>query len=441
MTGFNILKADNPAISIDADASISGAAIHLFLPPGTPRTSLKASFSVSDKASVTVNGITQTSSATAVDFSGPVTYVVTAEDGSQQSYSVNLTTDISTVDQVVNTIMTNYNIPGLSLAITKNEKLVYVKSYGKADVENNQAAANNNLYRLASVSKQLTSIAIMKLLDQGKIHTSDKVFGAGAILGTDFGTPPYSPHITDITVDELLHHTSGGWPNDGTDPMFTNPTMTARQLIGWVLDNRPLDNVPGTAYAYSNFGYCVLGRVIEKITGVSYQQAVQSLVLQPSGISDMTIAGNTLADRITNEVKYYGQGGENPYIYNISRMDAHGGWLATATDMARVIVHVDGFPSKTDIISSNAISLMTAGSVPNPNYACGWSVNSANNWWHLGSLPGTATEDARTVSQGNFNFVILTNTRSLNTNFAADLDNIFWSAQSSTSVWPGYDLF
>jgi D-alanyl-D-alanine carboxypeptidase len=68
-------------------------------------------------------------------------------------------------------------------------------------------------------------------------------------------------------------------------------------------------------------------------------------------------------------------------------------------------------------------------------------VNNVNNWWHQGSLPGTASEQARTVSQGKFNFVILTNTRSLNTNFSINLDNLFWAALGQTPNWPTYDLF
>jgi CubicO group peptidase (beta-lactamase class C family) len=366
-------------------------------------------------------------------------YEVIAEDGSKKDFTVTLITDIAAIDQVVASFMTTYNVPGLSLAITKDENLVYTKSYGKAD--DTQAATNANLYRLASVSKQLTSIAIMKLLDQGKITLDQKVFGTGNILGTTYGTQPYGTNITNITVGQLLHHTAGGWPNDGTDPMFTNPTMTAAQLITWTLNNRPLSNTPGSAYAYSNFGFCILGRVIEKITGLTYADAVQSLVLQPCGVTDMRISGNTLADRVTNEVKYYGQGGENPYIYNIARMDAHGGWLATATDLARVLVHVDGFSSKADILTANAIAAMITPSAANANYACGWSVNNVNNWWHLGSLPGTATEQARTTSQGKYNFVILTNTRSLAANFAGDMDNLFWTALPNVALWPNYDLF
>lgn len=440
LTAFSILKANN-AVPVDAAATITGTSVTIFLPPGTARTALKPSFTVSAAATVTVNNTAQTSGTTATDFSNPVVYTVKAQDGSTKNYTVTLITDLAGMDQAVTAFMSKYAIPGLSLAITQNENLVYVKAYGKSDVEAGLNAAPHDLYRLASLSKQITSITIMKLLDSGKIHMTDKVFGAGGILGTVYGTQPYGTNITNITVGELLHHTAGGWPNDGSDPMFTNPTLTAGQLISLTLDNRPLLTTPGTTYAYSNFGYCILGRVIEKITGKTYADAVRSMVLQPLGITDMTISGNTLADRITNEVKYYGKSGENPYIYNIARMDSHGGWLATATDLARILVRVDGFPAKPDILSSNAITVMTTASTANQGYACGWSVNSINNWWHQGSLPGSATEQARTVSQGQFNFVILTNTRSLDPNFSGDLDNLFWSGLANTPVWPSYDLF
>ncbi|MBL4676788.1 MAG: serine hydrolase, partial [Mucilaginibacter sp.] len=410
---FAFLKANNSALTADITTTIADNKIAVTLPAGVSLTALKPTFTVSEKAAVLVGANAQTSGVSAVDFTNPVTYTIKAEDASTKDYTVTVTSEVvmslAAVDDQVSTFMARYSIPALSIAITKDEKLVYVKSYGLSDKEQNTKATNQDLYRLASLSKQITSIAIMKLLDQGKINLDAKVFGAGGILGTEYGTQPYKTGITDITVSQLLHHTSGGWANDGNDPMFSNPTMTAQQLITWTLDNRPLSNTPGTKYAYSNFGYCILGRVIEKITGQTYEAAVKSLILQPIGITDMAIAGNTLAERLPNEVKYYGQSGENPYIYNIKRMDAHGGWVATATDLARLLVYIDNFPNRHDILSANAIAKMITVSSANNNYACGWAINGGN-WFHTGSLPGTATEQART--SGGYNFVILTNTRS-----------------------------
>ncbi len=438
ITAFSFLRAEN-AIPVDSQATISGTAIQAFLPPGTDLTGLKAEFAASAKAMVTVGGRPQTSGATANDFTAGATYQVMAEDGSTQNYTVSVVTDIAAFDAVVQAFMTAYAVPAVSIAATYGERLVYLKAYGLQDKEASQTATTASLFRLASVSKPITAVTIIKLVEQGKLHLSDHVFGAGALLGTTYGTQPYGPSITDITVEELLHHTGGGWPNDASDPMFTNPTMTADQLISWTLDNRPLNNVPGTTYAYSNFGYCILGRVIERATGLSYEAAVKNLVLQPLGISDMTIAGNTLADRLPSEVKYYGQGGEDPYNFNIHRMDSHGGWVATARDLATILVHVDGFAGKADLLSTASIATMTTPSTANANYACGWSVNSANNWWHIGSLPGTETEIIR--GSNGWNWVILANTRSLSPNFAGDMDQTLWTALSHLSGVPSYDLF
>jgi D-alanyl-D-alanine carboxypeptidase len=436
---FSFLKPVNQ-IPVDATASINGANITIFLPPGTNVNALKASFTLSGNAVASVSGVTQQSGLTANNFAAPVTYAVTTQNGNTQSYTVTLITDMTAIDQNVAAFMSKYNIPGLSLAITKDDKLVYVKSYGKADVEGNQNANTQNLYRISALSKQITSAAIMKLMDQGKVHMTDRVFGPGAILGNDYGTKPYTPWLSAITVGELLHHTSGGWAYNNNDPFGYNPSMSIQQLISWALDNQPTVNPPGTVFNYSHFGYAILGRVIEKITGMSYAQAVQSLVLQPSGISDMQIAGNGLAQRAPNEVKYYDQSGNNrAYTFNINRMDATNGWLASATDLAKFLVHVDGLSSKT-ILSPNAITVMSTGSVANPKYGCGWELNQFN-WYHHGSLPGTGTSQAITTQNGNFNYVILANSLSSDPNFAGDMDNIFWSSVNNISVWPGYDLF
>lgn len=348
--------------------------------------------------------------------------------------------DIPQVDHVVNDFMNAYDIPGLSLAITKNGKLVYARSYGWADRSAEEKVTNHSLFRIASLSKAITAVAIMKLVESGKLSLEDKVFGSGHLLGTSYGTTPYGPHIADITVNQLLHHTCSGWANDGNDPMFRHPEMGQAALISWTLDNQPLNYAPGTHYAYSNFGYCVLGRVIEKISGESYAQFVREHVLEPAGIHDMKISGNTLDDRILNEVVYYGQNGEDPYIYNISRMDSHGGWLATATDLARLLVSIDGFDTKPDILKPSSIKMLTTPSAANPNYACGLSVNSADNWWHTGSLPGTATEMVRT--SGGYCWVILCNTRSEKPGFFGDMDALIWKAVNDpTTQWPHEDQF
>lgn len=330
-------------------------------------------------------------------------------------------------------------VPGLSVAIAREGRLVYAQGFGQADKAKTEKVTPHHLFRIASVSKPITATTIFRLVEQGKVALTDKVFGSSGVLGTEYGQPS-TPYLKDITVEHLLTHTAGGWPNDNTDPMFRRTNLDHRQLIAWTLVNVALQHRPGTHYAYSNFGYCVLGRVIEKLTARPYAQAVQSEVLGPCGVSGMRISGNTLAERAPGEVVYYSQDadGSDPYDMNVRRMDSHGGWLATATDLVKFAVHVDGFPTKPDILQPATLRTMTTPSAVAPGYAKGWSVNKYHNWWHSGSLPGTTTIMVRT--SGQFCWAALANTRGPG-DTGGDLDRLVWDMVGQITTWPDRDLF
>jgi CubicO group peptidase (beta-lactamase class C family) len=333
--------------------------------------------------------------------------------------------------------MAKYDVPALSLAIGFAGKLIHQDALGWADRESRTPVTSANRFRIASVTKTITSAAIFSLVEQGRVRLSDRVFGPGAIFGTDYGGPPYHPHIDEITVEHLLTHTCGGWSNAhngprGGDPMFINVAMNHAQLIAWTLRNRPLDNPPGVHFDYSNFGYCVLGRVIEKISRQPYAVYVREAILKRCGIDDMTIAGNTLAQRQPGEVKYYGQR-ENPYGMNITRMDSHGGWIARPADILQFFMRVDGFAAPPNILKSQTIQIMTTPTAANPGYAKGWMVNKANNWWHNGTLPGTSTIAVRT--HGGFCWAAFTNTRNGSRSYGGDLDKLIWSMARQVKSW------
>jgi len=334
--------------------------------------------------------------------------------------------------------MRKYHVPGLSVAIAREGRLAYAQGFGLADKEKNEKITPNHLFRIASLSKPITATTIFRLIESGKLRLLDKVFGAQALLGTHYGQPPYQPYIEEITVEHLLTHTAGGWQNDGRDPMFHHTGMDQQHLIAWTIANQPLENPPGTHYAYSNFGFCILGRVIEKLTGKPYAEAVQEQVLGPCGISDMRIGGNTRAERAPHEVIYYDQDGEDPYGMDIRRMDSHGGWLATATDLTKFLVRVDKFPTKPDILKPTTIEIMTTPSAASSGYAKGWCVNKYNNWWHMGGLPGTTTVMVRTSHQ--FCWAALTNTR-VKGKLDDDLDKLVWDMVGKITTWPECDLF
>jgi len=347
-------------------------------------------------------------------------------------------TDMQKVDAAVKKFMTDYNVPGLSFSIAKDGRLVLVKTYGYANKETGEAVAPRHRFRIASVSKPITSITIMKLYEQNKLKMADKIFGQGALLGTTYGTLPYKQDVDKITVQHLLNHASGGWASDlGFDPMFNYTNLNKTDLISKVLNEQPLQKTPGTEYHYSNFGFCVLGRVIEKLSGQPYDGYVQSQVLLPAGITQMEIAGDTEADKKTNEVKYYGQGGENPYGMKVARMDAHGGWIANSMDLVRLLVRVDKFASKPDILQTATEDLMYAPSTASAGYAKGWAVNTVPNYWHNGSLPGEQALMVRT--NDGFCWSVLVNTRS--GNIGGDMDALMWTIKNAIGYWPSFDLF
>ena len=307
--------------------------------------------------------------------------------------------------------MEQYSVPGLSIAIGYLGRFLYRDAFGWADRETHEEVTPAHLFRIGSVSKPLTSVAIFTLVERGRLKLDDGVFGQGAVLGTDYKVsyrPSYPPGVDEITVEHLLTHTSGGWPNDGYDPMFSTMRATQAEVIASAL-YEPLKNRPGKSFAYSNFGYCVLGRVIEKITGRPYVDFVRENVFKDCGISDMTIGGNTGRERRSDEVKYYGQNGDDAYWLNVTRMDSCGGWIASPSDLVQFAMHVGGFAKPKSILSPQVLATMTAASTQNANYAKGWNVNKANTWWHVGSLPGTTSIIVRTST--GFCWAATVNTR------------------------------
>ena len=335
---------------------------------------------------------------------------------------------------VATTFMQTFEAPALSIAIARHGRTVYREAFGVSNRETGERTSISNLFRIASVTKPLTAAAVFILVEQGKIRLEDRVFGKEGILGEKYGTPPYNKYVEDITVDHLLTHTCGGWDNGALDPMFLKPSMDQADLIALIIDKRSLQHPPGTRWAYSNFGYCLLGRVIEAGSRQSYADFMERAILAPCGVVDMRIAGNTLKQRDAGEVTYYGQNGEDPYDMNIKRMDSHGGWLATPEDLVRFASHVDGFNATANILKLDTIKKMTTPCSVNEHYARGWSVNKLGNWWHNGSLPGTTAIMVRTSS--GFCWAALTNTRrqpSDAINLA--LDDMVWEMARKVRSW------
>jgi len=330
--------------------------------------------------------------------------------------------------------MKEHAIPGLSVAIARKGRLVYQQGFGLADAATGEAVTPAHRFRIASISKPVTSAAIFTLVERGRLRLDDKVFGEQGILRTGFGAKPYGTGIEAITVEHLLTHTMGGWPNQKGDPMTSNLKMNHRELISWTLDNRPLAAAPGTAFAYSNFGYFLLGRVIEKVTGEAYPAYVQRAVLAPCKITGMQIGGNTPAERAMPEVTYQGlKGQRDPYRHNVARLESCGGWIATARDLVQFGMHLDGRFGVQPLLKPATVAVMTAPTAANKGYAKGWRIRGGN-WWHTGHLTGgTFSELMRT--QAGFCWAALCNARPVAEKHVSAFENMAFQMIRSVRGW------
>jgi CubicO group peptidase (beta-lactamase class C family) len=298
------------------------------------------------------------------------------------------------IDGKIEAFLATYKIPGASLAISKNGKLVYKKAYGKADVEGNVDMTTNHRMRVASVSKTFTGVAIMRLVQAGKLSLDDKVFGPGSILGTDFGTKAYSARILNVTVKNLLQMTTGGWVlSNDRDAIDSNPAMNNKVFFDWMMDNALLKHDPGTRYWYINTNYFVAARVVEKVTGKSYYQFMKDDFLTPLGISSAVFGKSAMTNLQPNETKYYGQGGLKGFEYNlnIERRDGDGGLVISAPDLLKFVLAIDGNPSRPDILDAANMAEFKKPSGPaplNPNFANGVALWGQRIFFY-GALPGT----------------------------------------------------
>lgn len=385
---------------------------------------------------------------------------------------------LASVDQAYSKFMERHQIPGGSVAIMKNGRLVYARGFGWSDRESNRPVEADTLFRIASLSKPITSMVVAHLVEEGKLAYDDRAL---PLLG--YATPTYEgatrdPRLDTITIRHLLQH-SGGWDRDtakdpdgntGFDPMFytsaaardltgrAQPPATAGQVARWMV-GKPLQFDPGTRYAYSNLGYCLLGRVIEKVTGQTYDDYTRSLLAR-AGISAMRIGGSRLEELAPRETRYFDfpgaslrtsawgeEGTPNPYCHSVPTMDAHGGWIASPTDLVRFTTLFDGRPQPADLLPPRQVAQIHARpSFARPVeearnfYGLGWKFferedASFRNWFHSGSLPGTMAMLIR--SDNGLTWAALFNLRPRNSGAAfQDLDRTMWEAVNGVTSWP-----
>lgn len=365
-------------------------------------------------------------------------------------------------ERTVRSFMRKWSINGVSISVANNGKLIYSRGFGLADTTLHTEVQPYSRFRIASISKLVTAIAIMKLQEEGKLNYMDKVFGPDGILNDPFYLNLKDKRAYDITVGHLLSH-RGGWSQRYGDQMFmplvvsevmgVKPPVDTKTIVRFALDKR-LHYTPGKGKAYSNLGYSILGLVIEKVSGMSYEEYCKKYILEPIGIYDMAIAGNLQSDRAPYEVCYYEPSDVllKPSIYgtgelvqpcyggnDINALGGAGAWIATTPDLMRLLLSVDGFKSRHDILTKESIRFMTDNS--NGFAPVGWKTTVYNGtWWRTGSFPGSAGMIKR--QSDGVSWVVLLNSSAWNgPEIYSFINNMMYRVISQIKPLPEVDLF
>ena len=322
--------------------------------------------------------------------------------------------ELHAMDSIMQRYLKRWEIHGAQLAISRHDSLLYARGFGYADKDRQISMEPSYIMRMASVSKLVTATGIMKLRDMGKIRLSDKVFGPKGILNDTFYVNSIrDKRYFDITVEQLLRH-KAGFTNYAGDAIFSTRYIMQQNHLTTPPDHRTLLRIvlrrhlgytPGTAQRYCNIGYTLLSLIIEKRTGMSYENFMQRYVLNPAGCYDFHIAGNYLKDRRKNETVYYMHSSSVPVpeFNNSGRMVVRcygendittalgaGAWVASAAELCRLVASIDGDRTVPDVISPQAVKLMTQ-EMPDHQFSLGWNFTPRNRpWIRTGSLVGTS---------------------------------------------------
>jgi|688.fasta_scaffold01868_7 CubicO group peptidase (beta-lactamase class C family) len=340
-------------------------------------------------------------------------------------------------DELMLKILHQHQVPGAALAVAQEGEIIYCRGFGWSDRESQKPVQPHSVFRIASVSKPITSMAILRLMEQQKLTLDEP------ILPRLWKLFPESPAIADrrwenITVRHCLQH-RGGWDRNISFDPISRPKQIAqtlgiespvrpRDIIQYMIST-PLDFEPGLRAAYSNFGYLVLGCLIEQASEDRYENYVLQTILRPLGCVHSQLGRARRADQSDEEVTYYDrqqrrqtslypqdQGAEVDLPYgaeNFEAFEAHGGWISTTSDLLKFASLLVPLKNQEKVLSQDSISFIAerppgaAGfdeeKKPRATYhGLGWMVRPilnrkrsgpatalSANLWHAGFIAGT----------------------------------------------------
>jgi CubicO group peptidase (beta-lactamase class C family) len=277
------------------------------------------------------------------------------------------------------------NDPGCAVLVAKKGRIVYEKAFGNADLELKVAARPDMIFRLGSISKQFTAIAILQLIEQGKLGLHDSI----QKFIKDF--PPKN-HA--ITIEHLLTHTSGikeYTQLDIPDPFIRRKDLSPKEVID-LFKNEPLEFQPGSTFKYSNSGYFLLGYILEGVAGIKYKDYMESTIFKPLGLANTYY--DDPAKIIPNRAKGYKREGdmyENADYLSMTIPFAAGALISNVADLYKWHQALHQYTLIKKETLENAFMPYRLSDGAYSNYGYGWFVldmNGSPSLQHGGNING-----------------------------------------------------
>lgn len=281
--------------------------------------------------------------------------------------------------------------PGVAVLVAKNGNIVYHKGIGMANLELGVPMQADMIFRIGSITKQFTAVAILQLIEQGRLSLEDEI--------TKF-IPDYPTHGHKITIHHLLTHTSGIASYTGMKdwtPEVMKKDFTPLEMIDFFKD-QPIDFEPGEEWRYNNSGYFLLGYIIEKVSGQTYEEYVKEHLLEPAGMVN-SLYGN---DRNILKNRAYGyqqgeHGYENADFLSMTQPYAAGSLMSTVEDMFRwnrALISGKLVSEESLVLAWTNYTLNNGSMI---NYGYGWmpgDVQGSPMIAHGGGINGFMTHEA-----------------------------------------------
>ena len=295
--------------------------------------------------------------------------------------------DFKLVDSYIQSLMSDYEIPGLGLSIVKDGVVVYAQGYGVRDIDSKQPVTPETEFNIGSISKSFTALAVAQLVDAGKLSLDAPIttYLPDFKLSDSAATPK-------LTLRYLLSN-SGGFKAD--DAAWYGGKVKSLAAVESYIGTLPVTSNPGSTYEYNNLGYALAGYIVENVSGESWGEYVKEHIFTPLKMENASTGYTALQQKADyarpHQLDVLLGNKVIPYFSNIDAIAPAGAVNASALEMANyaLLQLGDGSFEGQAVVSKNLLDVMHTTRVE--TYGLGWAqgtMDGYNTVWHNGAIDG-----------------------------------------------------